>query len=263
MGNRLKFKYPSYLLIFIFCSGLVSASEKILIQVQLFQGMWSEGRHCLKQIEILSKSTHPELSFFKDTGIGSETALTAAVITALLDIYDFQTIDDWFFHEKPWNGLGKPLLDDLVLGDPTSFQIKLKPQKLPSQKISLHAVISSGKINRANLGGNLETIIDQELVLEMGDPVIVSVPCQSGAYFMMVNLTTGSPQEQKPSSKKSEKISLVAAPKPIRQVQPFYPEALRRHRIGGKIGLLITIDEKGIAQWIEVVRPLHPYLNYS
>jgi len=243
---------------------LARASDKVLINIHLFQGT-IENHPPLKQAEVLSTSSRPELSSLKDKVAGSESELTEAVIDVLLDLYDMQTIEDLFLHEEAWNGLGKPLLEDFVFGfgGRASYQIRLSPKRLPSQQISLRAVIlRTEKID----GGKWETIIDQDLLLDIGNPVIVGVPYQGRVYFMMVLIKIGSPIEIWREQKKAEikkPVDLIEAPNPIVKIQPAYPEELRRRQISGKIGLRITIDEKGIAQRVDVVNPLHPYLNYT
>jgi TonB family protein len=257
----------------------VFAAERILIQVHLFQGIWMEGQPGLKQAEVLSAASRPELSSLKDKVTGSESELTAAVINALSDLYSLQTVEDLFVHEKQWNGK-VPLLDDVVLGKLVAYRIKLAPKMLSPQKVTLRAIISKTRegslrtertreteLNEAYKTTKndkmMEVIVDQELVLEVGDPVIVGVPYGGRAYFMMVLATVGDSSAKKPEPEKARKTDLVAAPNAIIQVRPSYPEELRQRRIGGEIGLRITIDEKGIVQGVNIVTPLHPYLNYS
>ncbi len=253
------------LLIFglVFLPYLAQASERILINVHLFQGTIG-NRAGLNQVEILAGSSRPELSFLKDKAAGSEGELTAAVIDLLLDLYNMQTIEDIFAHERAWNGMGKPILEDLMFGGQgrESYQIKLSPQKLSSQQVAVRAVI----LKTEKSEGGWKPFVDQSLVLEVGDPVIVAVPTEGQTYFMMVLITLGSPSEkwrdELKKARKREPVHLISMPNPIVKVAPSYPEELRRRRIGGEVDLRITIDEKGIVQRAEIVKPAHPYFNY-
>jgi len=258
----------------------ILAAQNILIQVHLFQGVWMEDQPGLKKIEVLTTSSRPELSSLKDKATSSERELTAAAIDALLNLYGLQTVEDLFLHEKWWDGkdlhdiqwdgrirpeeAGERKFPDLfsdIIGKEASYGISLSLKRLPSQQIALHSVISKTKKS-----GDKEVIVDQELVLEVGDPVIVGVPYEGRAHFMMVLLTVGNPSAHKPELEKDKKprqIYFFAAPKPVTQVQPSYPEELRRRLIGGQIGLRITIDEKGVVRRVEVEKPLYPYLNYT
>jgi len=277
MRNRFGFPVLALGLMLILPS--IPAAEHILIQVHLFQGVWMEGQPGLKQAEVLSAASRPELSSLKDKVTGSESELTAAVINALSDLYSLQTVEDLFVHEKQWNGK-VPLLDDVVLGKLVAYRIKLAPKMLSPQKFTLWATISKTRegslrtertreteLNEAYKTTKndklMEIIVDQELVLEVGDPVIVGVPYGGRAYFMMVLATVGDSGAKKPEPEKAKKTELVAAPNAIIQVRPSYPEELRQRHIGGEIGLRITINEKGSVQGVNIVKSLHPYLNYS
>lgn len=254
----------------------ILAAERILIQVHLFQGVWMEDQPGLKKIEVLTTASRQELSILKDKAKGSEGELTAAVINALLDLYGFQTMEDLFLHQKwwdgsklhdiQWDGSIRPRKDlpfpfDVVFGRTASYGIKLSPKTLPSQQLALHAVISKTK-NNPNNWKDMEVIVDQELVLGVGDPVIVGVPYQGRAHFMIVLLTVGDPSAKRPEPEIAKKIDFVAAPNAIIQVQPSYPQELRRRLIGGEIGLQITIDKKGVVQRVDVKKSLYPYLDY-
>ncbi len=264
----------------IFAAQSILAAERILIQVHLFQGVWTEDQPGLTKIEVLTTSSRPELSTLKDKATLSERELTFAAINALLDLYGLQTVEDLFLHDKWWDGkdlhdrqwdgrirpeeAGKRKSPDLpfdIIGKEASYGISLSLKKLPSQQTALHTVISKTKKS-----GGKEVIVDQELVLEVGDLVIVGVPYEGRAHFMMVLLTVGDPSAQRPDPEKDKKprqIYFFAAPKAVTEVQPSYPEELRRRLIGGQIGLRITIDEKGIVRRVDVEKPLYPYLNYS
>lgn len=243
---------------------LAKASDNIIIQIHFFQGTWTEGQPGLQQAKVLTTLSCPELSSIKDKITDSEYELKVAVIDILMEVFDLAAIDHLFLHKKQWNGLGKPSMKDLTLSESsTSYEIKLRPRMLPTQQVSLQIVILGGKVNLSNLSGDMETFIDQEIVLNIDDPVIISVPYKDGAYFAMVVVKTGALADIKLESKKADKIDLVAAPKAINQVQPLFPEELRRRRIGGEIDLQITINEKGVVQKVEVVKPNHPYHNYS
>lgn len=260
---RIRRKILSLVFASIFLPCLAKASDNFLINIHLLQATL-EDQPQLKQVEVLSPSSRPELSTLMDKVTGSEYELTAAAIDVLLDIYEIDEIEDLFLHEKPWNGLGRPLLDDIVFGDPVSYQIKLSPKKIPSQKIALQAVILETK-NRDAVAG-WEEIINQGLVLDIDEPVIVAVPYQERMYFMMVTITTGIPTEkwkEQRTPEKKEPVEIVGIPKVIHHVEPSYPKELWRRRIGGKIGLRITIDEEGIVQRVDVLNSIHPYLNYT
>jgi TonB family protein len=256
-------KISSGLFFLFFMSGFAKASEDFLISIHLFRATPPDGAS-LKQAEILSIASYPELSVLEEKLARSEYELTAAVIDLLMDKYQVDEIEDLFLHEKPWNGLGKPMLDDFAFGDPISYRIKLQPEKLPSGEIAVHVAILQIQGEAIAVGGG--PVIDQDLALGIDDPVIVAVPHRDQVYFMLATIAKGiqieGPGEQK-KSEVTEPVSIDVKPKITHQVDPFYPEALRRRGIGGKIGLRISVNEEGIVRRVEIVNPGHAYLNYS
>ncbi|MCJ7595546.1 MAG: TonB family protein, partial [Desulfobacterales bacterium] len=55
----------------------------------------------------------------------------------------------------------------------------------------------------------------------------------------------------------------VEAPKPIHQVFPVYPHELRQKGVEGEVKLRLLIDENGDVKGVDVVKSLHPYLDYA
>jgi TonB family protein len=247
----------------------------LTIQIRLFQGAQLE----LKKPEVLLTSSRPELSVLKEKAVGSENELTAAILNTLMEIYELHEVEDLFLFKKGWNRK-VPLLDEAVLGKLVAYRLKISPKMLPSQQVSLRAIISKTKEGSLQIDKSrekelsdayiatrndrlMECIVDQEVVLNVGDPVIVSVPFNGRTYFMAILVTIGEPSAQIPEPEKPNKTDLVPAPNVILQVRPSYPDELRRRRVGGEIGLRVTIDEKGIVRGVDVIKQLHPYLNYS
>jgi TonB family protein len=259
---------------FILCPSL-SGAENLTIQIHLFQG----AHVGLKQTEVLLTSSRPELSLLKEKAVGSENELTAAILNTLMEIYELHEVEDLFSFKKGWNRK-VPLMDESILGKLVAYRLKISPKMLPSQEISLRGVISKTKEGSLQIDKSrekelsdayiatrndrlMECIVDQEVILNIGDPVIVSVPFNGRTYFMAILVTIGEPSAQIPGPEKSKKTDLVPAPNVILQVRPSYPDELRRRRIGGEIGLRVMIDEKGIVRGVDVIKQVHPYLNYS
>jgi TonB family protein len=237
----------------------ILTAEDILIQIHLFRAAWNEGTPHPQQVEILKTSSRPELASLKEKAPGPENLLTAAAIEALMDICDLGTVDDLFLHEKNWSGRERLPLDDRIQGTQIFYRVKLSPKRLPNQQIALRIVISRGK----HFSADAETLIDQELILDLGDPVIVAAPYQGQAFFAMALVRSSGLKEAKREPEKAPKVEIVALPKALHEVPPSYPEELRRRRIGGVVGLLVQIDEKGSVQAVGIEHPAHPYLNYS
>jgi TonB family protein len=244
-----------------------SAADKYSIQVHLFKGTHAEEQSGLKKIEVLTTSSQPELSSLKDKAPGEDIEFTAAVISALMDVFDLTTVDDLFLHKKSWNGLGKPSLGDMIFAEREFYRVNLSPKELPSQQIAVRLGIFRTEKNPKNPFQGEEGIIERDLVLEVGDPVIVGAPFKGQDYFAVILVKTGAlPAAKKRGPQKAEKpklIELPEPPNPVIRVKPSYPEGLRKRLFGGEIGLRILINEEGAVLGVEVVKPLHPYLNYA
>jgi len=237
------------------------AADPIVICLHLFQGIREEGQTGLKAVEILQAASHPELASLKASLGGAEAARTAAALEALLEIFGLQAVDDLFLHEAGWDGKAS-LLDDWIFGKTISFRVKISPKRLSSQQIALHAIIDRAKTTVGTMtAAGTETVVTQNLVLNLGEPIIVGLPNPAGDYFLLAWAAIGTPG-QKPETIK-EMIYYVTPPKPLTQALPSFPEELRRRKMGGRIGLRITIDEKGNVRHVNVEKPLHAYLNYA
>jgi TonB family protein len=280
----MKNKYTFLVLIigFLFIAPWIFADEEMTIRVWLFQGTWMEGEPGLKEVEILRVSSHPELYVLKALVGGPESESKAALTDALLEIKNLRTLDDLFLSEKPLDD-ARPSFSFPVLGKQIAYRVDLSFKKPAPQQVAIHAIISKTKegalheektrkreLSEAYKATQekelMEKIVDQELLLVIDDPVIVGVPHKDQVYFMVVLLRIGK-RESKPETsatpKKPAEPDLVAAPQPIHQVMPAYPEELRHRGIIGNVGLQLTIDEKGYVQIVKVSMPLHPYLDYS
>jgi len=273
---------------FILLAPWILVAEDINIQVRFFQGTWMENQPELKQVEILSTSSHPEIASLKGMVHGPESELKVALVDALLDVMSLQTVDDLFSFEKIWNGKDTSLSEPVMLKPAFAFRFNFRPERLSPQTVSLQTVIYCKEIEVPLKAGKdpdkelqrelrgvlasrryvklMEKILDKELFLEMDDPVIIGIPHEDRAFFMMIVLTSQSrPSEQEApvEAKRRDKVYVLEAPNPIHQVVPVYPDELRQQGVEGEVELQFVVDEKGIVQFAEVVKPLHPYLNYA
>lgn len=273
---------------FILLAPWALIAEDIIIQVRFFQGTWMKDHPGLNKVEILSSSSHPEIASLKAMVHGPESELKVAIIDALYDVIDLRTVDDLFSFEKIWNGKDTSLSEPVMQKPAFAYRLNFHPKRISPQTVSLQIVIYCKKIEVPLKAGKdpdkelqrelrgvlfsrryeklMENILDKELSLEMDNPVIVGIPYEDRAFFMMIVLTSQSrPAEQEApvEAKRREKVYVLEAPKPIHQVPPVYPDELRQQGIEGEVELQFVIDEKGIVQFVEVMKPLHPYLNYT
>jgi TonB family protein len=234
--------------------------DPIVINIQLFQGVLNEGQEGLKVAEILQAVSRLELAPVMASIEGSEAARTLALVEALMEIFGLQAVDELFLHEVGWDGKVSRL-EDWIFGKSISFRVRISPKRLSLQKISLRVIIDKTRTtDRTMMAAGAETFVAQDLVLNLGEPIVTGLPNPGGDYFLLAWAAIGTPKRKTQPAEQT--IYYVNPPKPLTQVQPYFPEELRRRNIGGRIGLRITIDEKGNVRHVDVERPLHAYLNY-
>jgi TonB family protein len=267
------------------------ADEGILIQVRFFQGTWMGDKPGSQKVEVLSTSSHPEIASLKAMVDGPESELKVALIDALLDVMELRKVDDLFSFEKTWNGKDSSLSESVMKKPASAYRFDFIPKRPSPQTVSLQTLIYYKEIEvslkaekdpdkklQRELRGVLATrrykrlmekIFERELVLEMGDPIIVAIPYESRAFFMMIvlrsdhrDLEQKAPAEAK-EPEKAYKAYILEAPEPIHQLVPVYPAELRQQGVGGEVELQFVVDEKGDVQFVEVVKSLHPYLDYA
>ena len=238
------------------------SAEDVNIQVRLFRGTWDEDQVGLKQDVILSTSSNPMMASLKAKASGPQNEFVAGIIETLMDVMNLRKVDDLFSFAKPWNGRVFRMTE-VVRGEQATFIFIFAPKWLSPMKVSLRIVIYKFKESvtphqtREFLDMELlkivptgksedprKNILDKELVLEIGDPVIVGVPSEGCSYFMMILLTKG-----------------LIVPKPVHKVIPAYPDELRQQGVEGEVKLQVAVDEDGTVQDVRVVKPLHPYLD--
>jgi protein TonB len=249
------------------------AAENITIQVHLFKGAWAEDHPGLREVTVLTSASHSAIEALKAKVGGPESELTAAVIDALLEDQGLKTVDDIFAFAKPWNGKDVRVSEAINVGQ-AAFLFNFKPERLSPQKVALQTAIFRTKVIggprkatvsvskelldafvTGKVSAGMDKILDQTLELEIGNPVIVAIPSDTGAYFMMIVLTSG--------AKPSGQLEFTGGPKVIHRVIPAYPDELRRQGIEGQVDLQVGIDEEGTVGGVKILKSLHPYLNNS
>lgn len=256
---RLNKKFGHLIIGFIYMALPVLAKDDLLIRVCLLRSENSASEKLPHQIEILSAATHPELASLTEKALASESTLVSAASEALMDIYDLDGVDAFFRHDKTWSGLRPVLLDDFIKGENLFYRVKLYPKPLANKQIALKMTISSGK----NTLAAADTYIDHEIVLNLHEPAIIVAPYSGYTYFALVVIKNNAPDKIDAGPMKTAQTEIVAAPRAVHLVRPFYPEKLRRRGVGGAINLLVKIDKDGKVLAAAVERPVHPYLDYA
>ncbi|OGD17966.1 MAG: hypothetical protein A2W03_15145 [Candidatus Aminicenantes bacterium RBG_16_63_16] len=267
---------------FLFPPGVLGAKATLTVRIWLFQGTAIQGQPGLGQTEVLPVSSTPEFAELVTLASAPDDEFKAAMIGALLDRENLRTIDDLFLFKQTQRE-DLPFSGKVFLGRQVAFRVGLSHKIIAPARAVLRVVFSRTKDGvirpekddrtmlrkayEASLDDDkMALIVDQALEIEFDDPVIVAVPYGDRSYFMIVKLTAGEPEPKRktsPTVKLPPMSNLVPAPRPVDKVLPSYPDGLRRRAVRGDVGLRIAIDDKGLVQMVQVLSPLHPYLDYA
>src|SRR5665647_2115130 len=253
-------------------TALLPAAENIIIRVHLFKGTWAEDQPGFREVTVMTAASHPALELLRAKVGEPESEMTVAAIDALLEAQGLRTVDDIFAFAIEWDGTENALSHD-ILHKLAAFQFVFNRRRLSANNVDLSAVLNKSKeshakneksrsteIRRALMEGRLERILDIELPMEIGAPVIIGIPNDEEPLFLMILLTV----PDRAAGKKSRAGEVIlAAPKPIHTVVPAYPEELRRQGVAGQVEIQSVVDEKGNLMGMKVTKPLHPYLDFA
>jgi TonB family protein len=260
----------------------LAARKELTVRIWLFQGTMSDGHPEPRQVEILPFSTTPELTSLRAAAGGPEDAFKAAVVDALLEAKDLRALDDLFLFKQTQRE-DRPFPGKVVLGRQIAYRIDLAHEALSPARMAFRIILSRTregvlrpeKSDRMMLRNAFEAtrdeekmdlLMDQALTVGFDDPVAICVPRGNQPYFLIFRLTADEPVPRRrtaPTVRLPAMPELVPAPRPIERPLPAYPDELRRRGVKGDVGLRLAIDEKGAVRMVQVLSPLHPYLDYS
>jgi len=255
-------------------SGSPIQTEKgVSIEVHLFLGAKASDPPLFKEVTIMTGALHPAIEELRAKVGGPEMPMRQAAAATLMDIVKLKTIDHLLSFTKPWSGSDIRLIEAVSLGQ-TTFLFRFNPKRISPNEVALAtSLLKSTRPREAGLADDrlskellaafvtgkvttgIDKILDLTLGLEMGEPAIVAVPTEEGAYFMMIALTRG--------AEVVSHLEFAGGPKVLRQVVPSYPDELRRQGIEGQVELQVGIDEDGNVGGVRILRGLHPYLDNS
>lgn len=276
-------KHVLVIILFIFnIVPLGLSQENVDIRVWLFKGVQIEGVIDSEKIEVLSSFTHPDLAALRSLIGRSEEEFKEGVINALLKIKSLRTLDELWLFKKNWEGI-RPSIGSAIIKNKLAFRIDLFRRQLSPPQLDLRAVISKSRegvirefkserlsAQEAYLAtideSKMEKIIDKDLLVLIGDPIVVGIPYKGETYFMALLATMAGKGLDMPAETKiehSREAELFEAPRPVIMSLPNFPGELRQRGVSGDVKFRVTIDEKGKVESVDVIGHLHPYLDYS
>ena len=250
-------------------------ADELIIRVHLFRGVQIEGRPGLTDVTVMMPASHPALETLKARAGRPHDEFTTAALDALLETQNLRTVDDVLEFEKHWNG-SESRLSQGIRTETSSFFFVFTPARLSPQTLKLRTVFFVSKeaggtgqkgdspaiemsdaLSAGKAGGRAEKILEMELSLTIGEPIIIGVPTRQGnqAYFLMIMPSVGGDAQ--------DSIGFAGGPRAVQTARPVYPDELRRQGIEGQVELQVGVDETGSVRGVRVIKSLHPYLDHS
>jgi protein TonB len=244
----------------------------INIKVSLFKGKWDESHEGIEKEVVITTSSYPEVAFLKDKALGPEQEYIAAVMETLVDTMDLQSIEELGLLKDYYWHVTETSFKANIWRKEAAFQFILIPTRLSPQKFSLKTIVEKTKEDAvaqyreaqkkkakaelskwdelhasfmASIKAHSERILEREMILQVGEPVLVGIPYKDTAYFISI-LIPG-----------------LENPNPTYKVTPVYPEELKEEGIGGEVQLRVKVNAWGEVGKVEVIKSLHPYLDHT
>jgi len=236
------------------------------VHVHLFRGEWDGKKLDLKNDLFISENTHYTMAALKaNTEITSEEE-AEAVIDLIIDLTDVKSVVDMFTWDLPWER--KLVESSFVLEGGNKYKIENKLERISKNQVEIQSSLIRTRdkvpIDKRRLAKkDLETIFRKEFTIKIEDPVIIGVPFENEAYFLLLELRRA--QRAIPNVEAdgigSTETHIQKEPKLIEKVYPLYPEELYEQGVKGAVGVRLIIDKKGSVQFVQIKKPLHPYLD--
>jgi len=137
-----------------------------------------------------------------------------------------------------------------------TFRVDLEPKFLPPKRMKLRLLVFRVR----NKAGDLERVLDTDLVVSLDDPAVVGFAYGGRPLFLSVEVTRkkppvpetpGGPAEGPASGK-------PVAPMPVRTVAPRLPQYAGAERPQGEVVLRVSVDETGRVTDVQVLKSLRP-----
>jgi TonB family protein len=150
-------------------------------------------------------------------------------------------------------------LPEIVMFERETFRIDLEPTAVRSKRIKLRLVVS----RVMNKAGNLDRLLDTNLVASFDDPVVAGFSHAGRPYFLSVLVTRTKPaaESQAGGTGPARARTEAVAPLPVRRVEPKIPEGVDPAVLEGEVVLRVSIDAQGKVSHIQVLKSLQPDMD--
>ena len=281
LGTMKPAKFFGFSIFLLVSSSWVQATDTYLLRIQAYQATISGDASSEHPASLLKASQEPRLTSLRELVATPDKEWSANIIKTLFDLADLEAVNELFTIARPWDGRSRDWLDRF-LGAESVFRLETSAQKRSDEGLAFRVAVFRSKEGLIRRGESLEVnarkaieaganpkkmdqVVETEFMLDIADPVILCSPLKDGLLFVVISLALDhlGQRHEAPVETSAEEPEIVTAPRTLDTILPYYPESLQKRHITGRVGLLVAIDESGKVVGAKVIRPLHPYLDYS
>jgi len=137
-----------------------------------------------------------------------------------------------------------------------TFRLDLEPKFLPPKRMKLRLLVSRIR----NKSGDLERVLDTDLVASLDDPVVSGFSFRGQPFFLSLLVTKTKPRAEGEAWEAGREPSREKAvtPLPVRRVDPKLPANVDPARLEGEVVLKVSVDESGRVTDVELLKSLQP-----
>jgi TonB family protein len=174
----------------------------------------------------------------------------------LVSIYGLDRVYSMAGTTLPWTPAHSGFVPSVFLLERETFRIDVEPRFVRPKRMKLRLVVSRA-LNKA---GDLERLLDTDLVASLDDPVVAGFSHAGQPYFVSVLVTRAPSEAGAPAGAPGPGPvrQATSVPLPVRRVEPRLPDSVDPALLNGEVVLRVTIDDQGKVRDIKVLKSLQP-----
>lgn len=187
---------------------------------------------------------------------GDEGTQHAGTLSAeLADIYRLREVYSLAESTFRWDGTADRL-PGLFMLERGVFKLELDPRSVAPDRMKLRIQLSRIR----NKAGNLERLLDTDLVATIDDPLVVGFAYRGQSLFLTLEVSKTKPREGAAGTAGGQDRSRgsAVAPVPVRRVEPKVPQGVELDSLNGEVVLRVSVDDDGRVKEVEVLKSLQP-----
>lgn len=257
----------SFLILLIILSALPLYSykdDKFIVKSHLLKGVRKSGEP--GSDVVVSSSSNPFVIPSTSAGITSQHVSLLDLKNELMQIYHLEGVDHITSRNMIWRGSKENLVENVLIGKDL-YEIHFSPELVSRRDVNLKIEVSKVKGSSSGVSaskeGASEVMLRTEVVLNLDAPIVMGFPSDGESYFLSLAVNRFQPYRtgSQVFPRKVTEINLLAPPKPVKKVQPFYAEEIKKKGIEGTVILEVKTDKKGNIVDITVIKSVHPELD--